>query len=79
MTDDYVNSFGHFLLVDRINTRTKTVQMAGSTLGMDKVPLTDFVRAWSGQAEPASIPGGWSAFLKNEPADNWALIIKRAR
>ncbi|GIK38167.1 MAG: hypothetical protein BroJett011_20000 [Chloroflexota bacterium] len=79
MTDDYASSFGHFLLVDRINTRTRTVQMAGSTLGMDKVPLADFVRAWSGQAEPAPIPGGWSAFLKNEPADNWALIIKRAR
>jgi hypothetical protein len=78
MTDDYNNSFGHFLLVDRINTRAKYVQVAGSTLGMDKVPLADFVRAWSGAAEPTSVLGGWSVFFKNEPADNWALIIKRA-
>jgi hypothetical protein len=76
MTDDYYNSFGHFLLVDRINTRSKYVQVAGSTLGMDKVPLADFARAWSGEAEPAA---GWRAFLKNEQANNWALIIKRAR
>jgi len=76
MTDDYINSFGHFLLVDRINIRSKYVQVAGSTLGMDKVPLADFARAWSGQAEPAA---GWRAFLKSEQADNWALIIKRAR
>jgi hypothetical protein len=78
MTDDYYNSFGHFLLVDRINTRSEYVQVAGSTLGMDKVPLSDFVRAWSGQAGPTSPLGGWSAFLKREPADNWALVIKRA-
>jgi hypothetical protein len=77
MTDDYYNSFGHFLLVDRISPQAKYVQVAGSTLGMDKVPLGDFVRAWSGEAEPGSIPGAWSAFLKNEQADNWALIMKR--
>jgi hypothetical protein len=77
LTDDYASSFGHFLLVDRINTRTKMVQMAGSTLGMDKVPLADFVRAWAGEAEPTA--AGWSAFLKNEPADNWAVIIQRAK
>lgn len=76
LTDDYTNSFGHFLLVDRINTRGKYVQVAGSTLGMDKVPLADFARAWSGEVEPAA---GWRAFLKSEQADNWALIIKRAR
>lgn len=79
MTDDYNYSFGHFLLVDQINTRAKYVQVAGSTLGMDKVPLADFVRAWSGEADPSSVPGGWNVFLKNEQADNWALIIKRAR
>jgi hypothetical protein len=79
MTDDYYNSFGHFLLVDRINTQAKYVQVAGSTLGMDKVPLSDFVRAWSGEAEPASPLPGWRTFLKNEKADNWALIIKRAK
>lgn len=79
MTDDYYNSFGHFLLVDRINTRAKYVQVAGSTLGMDKVPLADFVRAWSGEAEPTSALAGWRTFLKYEKADNWALIIKRTK
>lgn len=79
MTDDYYSSFGHFLLVDQINTRRKYVQVAGSTLGMDKIPLADFARAWSGEAEPTSTLGGWRAFLQKEQADNWALVIKWAR
>jgi hypothetical protein len=80
MTDDYYSSFGHFLLVERINTRTKNVRLAGSTLGMDQVPLADFIRAWSG-GDPAAADslGGWRAFLQQEQADNWALIIKRAK
>jgi hypothetical protein len=79
MTDDYASSFGHFLLVDRINTRAKYVQVAGSTLGMDKVPLADFLRAWSGEILPDAPVGGVPAFLKQEKADNWAIIIKRSR
>jgi hypothetical protein len=78
MTNDYGNSFGHFLLIDRINTRAKYVNVAGSTLGMDKVPLTDFVRAWSGEAPPEGRLG-WSAFFQQENADNWAIILKRAK
>lgn len=78
MTDDYAYSFGHFLLVDRVNTKSKFVSVAGSTLGMDKVPLEDFIRAWSGETPPAS-PLGWSSFLRQENADNWALILKKAR
>lgn len=78
MTDDYSYSFGHFLLVDRINTRAGFVGVAGSTLGMDKVPLEDFIRAWSGEAPPTS-PLGWGPFLRQENADNWALILKKAK
>ncbi|MBI1882459.1 MAG: hypothetical protein HYR94_30155 [Chloroflexi bacterium] len=79
MTDDYYNSFGHFLLVDRINTRSKYVNVAGSTLGMEKVPLAEFARAWSGESLPDQPLQGVRFFLQNEKADNWALIIKRAR
>jgi hypothetical protein len=76
MTDDYYYSFGHFLLVDQINTKSKYVNVAGSTLGMDKVPLADFARAWSGESLPDTPLGGVRTFLQNEKADNWALIIK---
>ena len=80
MTDDYYSSFGHYLLVERINTRAKNVKVAGSTLGMDQVPLADFMRAWSGSDPSAADSlGGWRALLKKEQADNWALIIKRAK
>lgn len=80
MTDDYYSSFGHFLLVERINTRAKNVRVAGSTLGMDQVPLADFIRAWAGDdPSAANSLGGWRALLQKEQADNWALIIKRAK
>lgn len=79
MTDDYYSSFSHFLLVDSINIRGKYVQVAGSTLGMDRVPLADFLRAWSGETLTTSVGGGWRSFLQAEKADNWALIIKRAK
>jgi hypothetical protein len=78
VTDDYYTSFGHFMLVDRINTRTKYVKAAGSTLGMDQIPLSDFIRAWAGENPPGNSLG-WREFLKSESANNWALIIKRAR
>jgi hypothetical protein len=78
MTDDYYNSFGHFLLVDRINTRAKYVKVAGSTLGMDQVPLEEFIRAWSGET-PRSGLLGWSSFLQEEKPDNWALILRRVK
>lgn len=80
VTTDAVNSFGHYLIVDAVNLRSKTVQFAGSTLGMDKVPLSDFVQAWSGNTQPVSTSGpAWQSFLRKEQADNWALIIRRKR
>lgn len=78
MTDDYNYSFGHFLLVDRVNLKSKFVGVAGSTLGMDKVPLDDFFRAWSGETPPDS-PLGVSTFLRQENADNWALILRKSK
>ncbi|RME98308.1 MAG: hypothetical protein D6768_17610, partial [Chloroflexi bacterium] len=71
-------AIGHFLIVDSINMRRKTVQFAGSTLGMEQVSLQDFIQSWSGRRDTAN-PGGqtWQSFLKTEPARNWALIIRR--
>jgi hypothetical protein len=47
---------------------------------MDQVPLADFIRAWSGgDPSAANSLGGWRALLQKEQADNWALIIKRAK
>ncbi|MCG3208561.1 MAG: hypothetical protein FOGNACKC_02171 [Anaerolineae bacterium] len=80
VTPDAVNSFGHFLIVDSINLRSKTVQFAGSTLGMEKVPLADFVQSWSGSSQPVNTSGpAWQSFLRTEAADNWALVIRRKR
>jgi len=80
VTADTSASMGHFLIVDNINLRTKTVQFAGSTLGMDQVPLGDFLQAWGKTTQPISVTGPlWHTYLKNEPADNWALIIRRKR
>jgi len=50
MSADHANSIGHFLIVESINTRKKTVQFAGSTLGMDRVSLDDFTKGWSNWA-----------------------------
>lgn len=71
-------AIGHFLIVDSINMRRKTVQFAGSTLGMEQVSLQDFIQSWSGRRDAAN-PGEqtWQSFLKTEPARNWALIIRR--
>lgn len=71
-------AIGHFLIVDSINMRSKTVQFAGSTLGMEQVSLQDFIQSWSGSRAAAN-PGEqtWQSFLKTEPTRNWALIIRR--
>ena len=76
VTSDMNNSIGHFLIVDSINVRTKTVQFAGSTLGMDQVPLQDFVQSWSRNPQPINVQT-WQTFLKTEAANNWALIVRR--
>jgi hypothetical protein len=45
---------------------------------MERVPLSDFVQSWSGTAQPVRTSGAaWQSFLRNEQADNWALVIRR--
>jgi hypothetical protein len=82
VTADTAHSIGHFLIVDSVNLRSKTVQFAGSTLGMDKVPLQDFIQSWSHSSQAvvdaSSLPA-WQDFLRHEPSDKWALIIRRNR
>ncbi len=78
MTADQNGSIGHFLLVERINLRSKEVKLAGSTLGMDKVPLSDFVQSWASNPQPVTTTAGWRSLLKQEKAANWALILKRS-
>lgn len=78
-TDPY-RSFGHFLIIESVNLRTQTIRVAGSTLGMERVPLRDFVRSWSNDPQAVVGPdrvGGWRNYLKNEAAVNWALLVKR--
>lgn len=78
VTTDTVGSVGHFLLVEQINLRSQTVRVAGSTLGMDEVPLADFVNSWASNPQALTPEEGVRTFLKNEQAVNWALILKRA-
>lgn len=78
VTSHKEGSIGHFLLVERINLRSNKVKLAGSTLGMDEVPLSDFIQSWASNPETVSSDGGWRSFLKNEQDVNWALILKRA-
>ncbi len=73
VTADVNNSIGHFLIVDSINLRTNTVRFAGSTLGMDEVPLQEFLQSWASNAQPVSNQD----YLANNGGENWALIIKR--
>ena len=78
VTADTANSFGHFLIVESINLRTKTVRFAGSTLGMDKVPLQQFLESWGSNPQALSNSSmSLQNFLKNEKTKNWALILKR--
>jgi hypothetical protein len=82
VTADTAHSIGHFIIVDSVNLRSKTVQFAGSTLGMEKVPLQDFIQSWSRSPQPvvdASSMQAWQQYLRQEPANKWALIIHRNR
>lgn len=78
LTGDYNGSFGHFLLVESIGFKSRKVKLAGSTLGMDEVPLEDFLRSWTRNPNLTVPAKSWRTYLKNEPASNWALILKRS-
>ena len=78
LTGDYNGSIGHFLLVESISFRTKKVKLAGSTLGMDEVPVADFLRSWTRNPNLQVPAKSWKNYLKDEPASNWALILKRS-
>jgi hypothetical protein len=77
VTGDPTGSIGHFLLVESISTRSKTVRLAGSTLGMDRVPLLEFIRSWTRNPNLNVSDNGWTTYLKREEAVHWALILKR--
>jgi hypothetical protein len=80
VTADLNNSFGHFLIVENINLRNSTIRLAGSTLGMDQVPLQDFIQSWASNPQAVVKPDpatGWRGYLQNEQAANWALIVRR--
>ncbi|MFC1975950.1 hypothetical protein ACFLXQ_06090 [Chloroflexota bacterium] len=74
LTTEGPGSVGHFLLVERINTRSKKVKFAGSTLGMDEVSLQDFIQSWTNNPQASA---GTSFSLKNDSSAGWALILKR--
>lgn len=78
MTGYTEGSIGHFLLVENINLRTGRVRLAGSTLGMNDVPLADFLRSWKRNPALTEPPGGWKQYLDSEPASSWALILKKS-
>ena len=78
LTADYNGSIGHFLLVESISFKNKKVKLVGSTLGMNEVPLTDFLRSWTRNPNLVVPTDSWRTYLKEEPASNWALILKRS-
>ena len=81
ITADPNGSFGHFLVIERINLRTKKIKLAGSTLGMDQVPLSDFTSSWANSPQTGSsnrVRWPFGASLKQEKFVNWALIFKRS-
>lgn len=78
LTGDYNGSFGHFLLLESISFRSRKVKLAGSTLGMDEVPLEDFLRSWTRNPNLVVPANSWRSYLKNESGANWALILKRS-
>jgi hypothetical protein len=78
VTGDPAGSIGHFLLVESISVRSKKVRFAGSTLGMDQVPLIDFLRSWTGNPQLNVSANGWRIYLRNEPEVYWALVLRRS-
>jgi hypothetical protein len=79
VTGDVHNSVGHFLIVDSINLRTRTVRFAGSTLGMDQVSLVEFIQSWAGNPQIAVDPLHQQNYVNNKAGENWALIVKKTR
>lgn len=84
VTADKSNSIGHFLVVEAINLRKNTIRFAGSTLGMDEVPLEDFVQSWASNPQAVTAPpkptygllSPWRPPLTTD-AVNWALVVKK--
>jgi len=68
LTTDSPGAIGHFLLVERINSRSKNVKLAGSTLGMDEVSLSEFVQSWTNNPQ--------ASYTKTDPSTGWALVLK---
>ena len=79
ITADPHNSIGHFLIVDDINLRTKTVRFAGSTLGMDQVSLKEFIQSWAGNPGITVDTLHNRSYLNDTSGENWALILKKHR
>jgi hypothetical protein len=79
VTSDVTNAIGHFLIVERINIKNKTVRFAGSTLGMEQVSLAEFVASWNSNSQNVVPPDDWRTYLKNEPANGWAMLLKPDR
>jgi hypothetical protein len=77
MVAEQPGSIGHFLLVERIDFKSKEVKLAGSTLGMNEVPLQDFIQSWTNNPHLTSAVIGWSSLLKSNEATGWTLILKR--
>jgi hypothetical protein len=77
LTPDEPGAVGHFVLVERIGSRTETVGLAGSTLGMEQVSLAEFIPAWT-NTPPDRPASGWLSFFKDDMPTGWALILKRA-
>ncbi|MDM8521529.1 hypothetical protein QUF64_15905 [Anaerolineales bacterium HSG6] len=91
VTGDKNGSFGHFLVLESINTMTRRVRVAGSTLGMQNIPLDDFLASWASKPrEPAFVRRtnislnlfDMPSFELVErsaakPTGIWALVIKR--
>jgi hypothetical protein len=73
LTTADTGAIGHFLLVEYINSRTKKVRLAGSTLGMEEVSLPEFVQSWTNS--PLNMAAGGEAL--NQGNVGWALILKR--
>jgi hypothetical protein len=71
LTTDGPGAIGHFLLVERINSRSKKVILAGSTLGMDEVSLSEFVQSWTNNPQ--------AIYTKTDPSTGWALILKQSQ
>jgi len=91
VTGDKNGSFGHFLVVESINTITRRVKIAGSTLGMQHVPLDNFLDSWNSKPREPAFVRRTNISLNlfdmpsfelvkrspEKPTGIWALVLKR--